>query len=90
MLPIQFQVNLPFGLGEELKNVVVFFFKCRHGSHLGFQIENVYLFFIYKSFPMLLIKFQVNWSFDSGEEVKTKFLRWPRTSDRNDYSFFDL
>ena len=26
---------------------------------------------------MLPTKFQVNWPFDSGEEAKNRFLRWP-------------
>ena len=26
---------------------------------------------------MILTKFQVNWPFDSGEEVKNRFSRWP-------------
>ena len=42
---------------------------------------------------MLPTKFQVNWPFGSGEEVKSIFSRWPPRqpswiSDRNDFSYF--
>ena len=43
--------------------------------------------------PMLPIKFQVNWPFGSGEEVKNIFSRWwqpSRILDRKDFSYFGL
>ena len=74
MLPIKFQVNWPFGSREEVKNS---FQDGGHGGHLGISTWTILviiflfvaIFDLYISL-MLLTKFQVNWPFCSGEEVK--------------------
>ena len=43
------------------------------GGHLGFQIGTILANFDLQVTPMLPTKFQVNWSFGSGEEVKIDF-----------------
>ena len=45
--------------------------------------------------PMLPTKFKVNKPFDSGQEAKSRFLRWlpwqtSRISDQKDFSYFDV
>ena len=58
-----------------------------------FQIGKILAIFDLEVTPMLSTKFQVNWSFGSGEEAKSRFSRWPPwwpswISDRNDFSYF--
>ena len=47
-----------------------------HGSHLGFPIGTILAIFNLQVTPMLPTEFQVNWPFNSGEELKNKFSRW--------------
>ena len=63
MLPTKFQVNWPFGSGEEEK------IDFQYGGHLGFPIGTILAIFDLQDTSMLPIKFQVNWPFCSGEEV---------------------
>ena len=44
-----------------------------HGGHLGFPIGTVLTNFYLQITPMLPTKFQINWLFGSGEEVKNRF-----------------
>ena len=41
-----------------------------HGGQLGFQIGTILANFDLQVSPMLPTKFQLNWPFGSGEEVK--------------------
>ena len=89
ILPTKFQVNWPFGSGEEGK------IDFQNGCHIWFPIKTILAILYLQVTPMLPIKFRVNWHFGSGEEGKNGFSRWPPwrpswTSDRNDFSFFDL
>ena len=84
MLPIKFQVNWPFGSGEDFQD-------GHHGSLLGFLIRMSLAIFFYLHVTLRLsTKFQVNWPFGSGEEVKNRFSRWQLfwISDPNDVSYF--
>ena len=89
MLPSKFEVNWPFGSGEEEKD----FQDGGHGGHLGFQIGTILAIFDLQVTPMLPSKFEVNWPFGSGEEAKNRFSRWRPwqpswISDRHDFSYF--
>ena len=42
----------------------------RHGGHLRFPIGTILAIFDLQVTPMLPTKFQVNWTFASGEEAK--------------------
>ena len=62
------------------------------GGHLRFQIGRILAIFDLQDTPMLPTKFQVSWSFGSGE-VKNRFSSeqpWQPSwiSDRNDFSYF--
>ena len=62
MLPTEFQINWPFGSGEEAN------------SHLGFLIRTIVASFDLHVIPMVPYKFQVSWPFfSSGEEGKYIF-----------------
>ena len=69
MLPTKFQINWPFGSGEEVKN--------RFSRWLQSWISNMndFNYFDLLVTPMLPTQFQVNWPFGSGEEVKNRFSR---------------
>ena len=78
MLPTKFQVNLPFGSGEEAKNRFSRWLPLQDGchcSHLGFLTGTILAIFDLQVTPMLPDKFQVNWPFGSGEEAKNRFSR---------------
>ena len=67
----------------------------RHGGHLEFPMGTILAIFNLQVTPILPIKFQINWHFGLGVEVKNGFSRWrPRRpswiSHRKDFSFFDL
>ena len=88
MLPSKFEVNWPFGSGEEAKIQ-----DGGHGGHLGFPIGMILAIFDLQVTPMLPSKFEVNWPFGSGEEAKNRFSRWPPwrpswISDRHNFSYF--
>ena len=88
MLPTKFQVNWPFGSGEEAK--IDFQDGC-HGGHPGFLIRTILTIFALQVTLMLSTKFQAKWPSCSGGEAKNRFSRWrPRwpswISDRNDFS----
>ena len=59
MLPYEFQINWPFGSGEQRK--IDFQDGCQ-GGQLGFLIQNNFNYFWskYKS-PQCFLQFQVNW-----------------------------
>ena len=57
MLPTKFQVNWPFGSGEEAK---IDFQDGHHGGHLGFLIRTILALFDLEVTPMLPTKFQVH------------------------------
>ena len=64
-----------------------------HSGHLGFQIQTILAIFDLLVTPMLPSKFQVNWLFHSGEEVKNRVSKWwpwwrSWISDPNDFSNF--
>ena len=87
MLPTKFQVNWPFGSGEEAKN------RFSGGGHLGFPIGTILAIFDLQVMAMLPTMFQVNWLFGAGEEAKNRFSRWPPwqpswISDQNKFSYF--
>ena len=57
MLPTKFQVNWPFGSGEEVKNR----FQDGCHIHLGFSIGMILTIFYLQVTPLLPTEFQVNW-----------------------------
>ena len=61
-----------------------------YSRNLGFPISTIWAIFHLKVTPMLPTKFRVNWPFNSEEEGKNRFSRWPPSwiSDRNDFSYF--
>ena len=61
-----------------------------HGGHLGFPTSMILAIFDLDVTLMLPTKFGVNWPFDWGEEVKTRFSRWRPSwiSDWNAFSYF--
>ena len=79
-----FQVNWPFGSGEEAQNR---FQQSGNGCHLGFPTGMI---FDIKVNLMLPTKFQVNWPFSSGEEAINRFSRWRPSgiSNWNNFSCF--
>ena len=89
MLPTKFEVNWPFGSGEEAANR----FSRWHGSHLGFPIGTILAIFDLQVTLMLPTKFRVNWLLGLGEEAKKRFSSWPpwRSSwifDLHDFIYF--
>ena len=60
------------------------FSRWRSWRHLAFPIRIILISFDLQVTPMLPTKFQVNWPFGSGEELKNRFSRW----DRNNFSYF--
>ena len=87
MLPTNFQVNWPFGSGEEAKN------RFSRWRPSWFQIGTILAIFDLQVTMMLPTKYRVNWPFGSGEEAKNRFSRllpWQpsRISDRHDFSYF--
>ena len=69
VLPTKFQVNGPFGSGDEGK---IDFQDGRHGGHLGFIIHKILSIFDVQVNPMLPTNFQVNLPFGLGELAKIK------------------
>ena len=72
MLPIEFQVNWPFGLVEANNR----FSRWPPRQPPWISDRNNFSYFDLQGIPMLPTKCQVNWPFGSGEEAKI-FLRWP-------------
>ena len=70
MLPTMFQVDWPFGSGEDAK-------LGFQSDHLGLLIGTILLIFYLQVTAMLRTKFQVNYPFGSGEEAKNRFSIWP-------------
>ena len=90
MLPTKFQVNWPFGSGEEVKN---WFSRRPPWRPSWISDPKDFSFFIYWSPLILPTKFRVNWPFGSEEEVQNRFSRWPPLcpswiSNRNDFRYF--
>ena len=94
MLPIELQVNWPFGSGEtkyrfsrwppygpsvQEKQKIDF----QDGGHL--PIGTIFIIFDLQNTLMLPTKFQVNWPFGSGEEVKNT-MEAILDSDQKDFS----
>ena len=69
----RFQVNWPFGSGEEPKK---YFQDSIHGGDLRFSIETILAIFDLRVNLMLPTKIQVSWRFGSGEEAKNRFSKW--------------
>ena len=88
MLPINFQVNWPFGSGKEAKQKE--FQDGRYGGDFGLPIRMILAIFDLQVTPMLPTKFRVNCPFCSGEEAKKRFLRWMPSliSGWNNFSYF--
>ena len=66
---------------------------CKDCGHLGFPIRKILAVSDIQITRMLSTKFQVNWSFGSGEEAKIRFSRWRLwrpcwISDRKDFGYF--
>ena len=64
-----------------------------NGGHLVFAIGTILAIFDLQVTPMPPTKFKVNKPFDSGEEAKSRFSRWPPwqtswISDQKDFSYF--
>ena len=86
MLPTKFQVNWPFGSGEEVKN--------RFSRWLPWRpswISDILAIFDLLVTPMSPTKFGVNWPFSAGE-AKYRFSRWwpwwpSGISDQNNFSY---
>ena len=83
-------MNFGVGSGEKVQNKI---FKMATIAAIWDSLSQPFeLFFIYmfKSSPMLPIKFRVNWPFSSEEEWKNRFSKWPPCwiSDWNDFSYF--
>ena len=78
------------GLSVLEKKGKIDFQDGRQGDHLGFPNRTNLTIFDLQVPIMLPTKFQVNWPFGSGEEVKNIFSRWPPSwiSYRNDFSYF--
>ena len=72
MLPTKFQVNWPFGSGEEKNR---FSRWPPYGSHLGFPIGAILAIFDLQVTLLPATKFRVKWPFGSGEEGKNRFSR---------------
>ena len=90
MLPIKFQVNWPFGSGEEAKN--------RFSRWLPWRPSWIsdwhdFSYFWSTSHPNVSYQVWVNWPFSAGDEAKYRFSRsrpwWSSgISDQNDFSYF--
>ena len=60
------------GLSVQEKKRKIDFLDDRHGGHLGFSNGTILAIFDLQISPMLPTKFQVSWSFDSGEQATKK------------------
>ena len=88
MIPTMFQVNWPFGSGEEAKDR---FSRWQPWRPPWISHRKDFSFFFYLQVTLMLpTKFRVNWPFGSGKEAKNRFSRWRPSwiSDRNDFSYF--
>ena len=65
------------GLSVQEKKFKIDFQDGNCCSHLVFPIRMIFATFDLQVTSMILTKFQVNWPFGSGEEVKDRFSRWP-------------
>ena len=68
MLPTKFKVSWRLVIEKKRK----IDFQEGYGGHLGYPIGTISAIFDLQVYPMLPIKFQVNWPFGSGEEAKKK------------------
>ena len=64
MLPSKFEVNWPFGSGEEAKNR---FQDGGHGGHLGSPIRTIFAIFDLQVTLILPSKYRINWPRGVGE-----------------------
>ena len=64
---------MSIGLSVQKKKKKIDFKDGDHGGHLGILIGTILAIFDVLVTPMLPTKFQVSWSFGSGEEVKINF-----------------
>ena len=63
-----------------------------HSGHLGFPIRTIFAIFDLQVTQMFPTKFQINWSFGSGEKAKNRFSWWwpwqpSWISDRYNFSY---
>ena len=65
------------GLSVQEKKWKTYFQDNRHDGHLWFPIKMILAVFDLPVTPMFPTKFQVSWTFGSGEEAKNIFSRWP-------------
>ena len=84
MLPTKFGVNWPFGLGKAKNR----FSRWQPWWPSWISDQNDFSDLLVT--PTLPIKFQDNWPFVSGEEVKNRFSRWRPSwiSHQNNFSYF--
>ena len=88
ILPIKFRVN---GLSIQEKKFKIDFQDGNCGDHLVFLIGAILAIFDLQVTLMILTKFQVKWTYCSGEEAKNRFARWPSwIFYQNHFSYFDL
>ena len=88
-----YQVSSQLAFWFRRRSEISRFSRCRHGGHLRFLIRTIKALFDLQVTPMIPTKFQIKWSFGSGEEAKNRFSRWPPwrpswISDRNDFTCF--
>ena len=89
MLPTKFQVNWPFGSGEEEKN------RLSRWRPSWISDGNDFSYFWSTSHPDASYQVSSQLPFSSGEEEKNRFSRWQPwwpswISDWNNFSYFDL
>ena len=65
------------GLSIQEKKFKIDFQDGNCGAHLVFPVERILTIIDLQVNSMILNKFQVNWPFDSGEEAKNRFSKWP-------------
>ena len=90
MLPSKFEINWPFGSGEEMKNR---FSRWRPWRPSCISYRHDLTIFDLQVTLILPSKFGVNWPFGSGEDAKNRFSRWlpwrpSWISDWHDFSYF--
>ena len=77
------------GLSVKEKKRKIHFQDSGHGGYLRFPIGLILAPIDLQVTQMLPTKFLVKWPFDSGEEAKNRFSRWPPSwiSDRNNFRY---
>ena len=70
LLPAKFRV---IGLSVQQKERKTYLQIPGHGGHLGFLIETLLGTIQLHAVPIFRTRFQVNWSFGSGQEAQNRF-----------------